>query len=65
MHRLNAKSSIALQLQAAGLSRDGSTVLATTGGLEPGAGSAVVTAPFAGGPVTTLIRGGFAPSWNR
>jgi hypothetical protein len=64
VHRLTAKKSIALQLQAAGISRDGSTVLATTGGLEPGPGSAVVTVPFAGGPPTTLIRGAFAPSWN-
>lgn len=64
VHRLNAKASIALQLEVAGISRDGTTVLATTGGLEPDARSAVVTVPFAGGPVTTLIRGGFAPSWN-
>jgi hypothetical protein len=65
VHTLNAKRSIALQLEVAGLSRDGSTVLATTGGLEPGPGSAVVSVPFAGGPVTTLIRGAFSPSWNR
>jgi hypothetical protein len=65
VHTLNAKRSIALQLEVAGLSRDGSTVLATTGGLEPGPGSAVVSVPFAGGPVTTLIRSAFSPSWNR
>jgi hypothetical protein len=64
VHRLTAKTSIALQLEAAGISRDGSTVLATTGGLEPSSASAIVTVPFAGGPPTTLIRGGFAPSWN-
>lgn len=65
VHTLTAKKSIALQLVAAGISRDGSTVLAATGGFDPGSGHDVVTVPFAGGPVTTLVRNGFAPSWNR
>lgn len=61
---LTAKKSIALQLVAAGISRDGSTVLAATGGFDPGSAHNVVSVPFAGGPVTTLVRNAFAPSWN-
>jgi Tol biopolymer transport system component len=61
---LTAKKSVALQLIAAGISRDGSTVLGATGGFEPGPGHNVVTVPFAGGPVKVLIRNAFAPSWN-
>jgi hypothetical protein len=61
---LTAKKSLALQLIAAGISRDGSTVLGATGGFEPGPGHNIVSVPFAGGPVKVLIRGAFSPSWN-
>jgi len=61
---LTAKKSVALQLIAAGISRDGSTVLGATGGFEPGPGHNIVSVPFAGGPVKVLIRGAFSPSWN-
>jgi Tol biopolymer transport system component len=65
VHLLTRKKSVALGLIAAGISRDGSTVLAATGGFEPGPGHNVVSVPFAGGPITTLVRNAFAPSWNR
>jgi hypothetical protein len=64
VHVLSPGKSIAYGLIAAGISRDGSTVLATTGGFEPGPGHNIVTVPFAGGPPTTLVRNAFAPSWN-
>jgi dipeptidyl aminopeptidase/acylaminoacyl peptidase len=65
VHRFSAKSSVAYQLFAAGISRDGTTVLASTGGLEPGPGHNVVTVPFAGGAPTVLVRNASSPSWNR
>jgi Tol biopolymer transport system component len=43
---------------------DGSTVLAATGGFDPGSGHNIVSVPFAGGPITTLVRNAFAPTWN-
>jgi Tol biopolymer transport system component len=64
VHTFSAKKSIALQLVAAGISRDGSTVLAATGGFDPGSGHNIVSVPFAGGPITTLVRNAFAPTWN-
>ena len=65
VHRFSAKKSLAYQLFAAGISRDGTTVLASTGGLEPGPGHNIVSVPFAGGPATVLVRNASAPSWNR
>ncbi len=65
VHRLSAKALLAHQLLAAGISRDGTTVLATTGGFEPGPGHNIVSVPFAGGPATVLVRDASAPSWNR
>jgi len=64
VHTFSHRRSIALSLVAAGISRDGSTVLAATGGFEPGPGHNVVTVPFAGGPLKTIVRDAFAPSWN-
>jgi Tol biopolymer transport system component len=64
VHTFSRKRSIALQLLAAGISRDGSTVLADTGGYDPSGRHDVVTVPFAGGPLKTLVRGAWAPSWN-
>ena len=56
---------MALQLVAAGISRDGSTVLGVTGGFDPtGSGHDVVSVPFAGGTPKVLVRDAFAPSWN-
>jgi hypothetical protein len=50
---------------ATALSRDGTTVLAQTGGEEgPGPGVNVVTIPFAGGPPTIIVRRGLSPFWN-
>jgi dipeptidyl aminopeptidase/acylaminoacyl peptidase len=48
------------------LSRDGTQVLAQTGGVDsgPGIGQNVVTIPFTGGPPTILVRGGLFPDWN-
>jgi Tol biopolymer transport system component len=47
------------------LSRDGTTVLAQTGGQEgPGRGRNTVAIPFGGGPPTVLVPGGLSPDWN-
>jgi Tol biopolymer transport system component len=47
------------------ISRDGTTVLAQTGGLEgPSPDTAVVTIPFDGGPPTVLVPRGLSPDWN-
>jgi Tol biopolymer transport system component len=47
------------------ISRDGTTVLAQTGGVEgPSPGQAVVAIPFGGGTPTTLVRRGINPDWN-
>ena len=49
----------------AAISRDGTTVLAQTGGQEgPSPGQNVVTIPFAGGPPTVLVRNAQSPDWN-
>jgi Tol biopolymer transport system component len=47
------------------LSADGSTVLATTGGYDPGDHHDVVSVPYAGGTPTVLIPNGFSPDWTR
>jgi Tol biopolymer transport system component len=47
------------------ISRDGTTVLAQTGGQEgPSPDQAVVTIPFSGGPPTVLVPRGLSPDWN-
>jgi Tol biopolymer transport system component len=49
----------------AAISRDGTTVLAQTGGQEgPSRGQNVVSIPFAGGAPTVLVRNAGAPDWN-
>jgi hypothetical protein len=48
-----------------GLSRDGTTVLASTGGLEPGPSHDVVAVPYGGGAKTVLARNATLPSWSR
>jgi Tol biopolymer transport system component len=47
------------------LSADGSTILATTGGYDPGDPHDVVTIPYTGGTPTVLIKSAFSPAWNR
>jgi hypothetical protein len=47
------------------LSADGSTILATTGGYDPGDPHDIVTVPYAGGRPTVLVRGGLSPDWTR
>jgi hypothetical protein len=47
------------------LSADGSTILATTGGYDPGNPHDIVTVPYTGGRPTILVRGGFSPDWTR
>jgi Tol biopolymer transport system component len=50
---------------AGAISRDGTTVLAQTGGLEgPDPNQAVVTIPFTGGPPSVLVPRGIMPAWN-
>jgi Tol biopolymer transport system component len=47
------------------LSADGSTILGSTGGFEPGPGHNVVTVPYGGGKPTVLARNAYEPDWNR
>jgi Tol biopolymer transport system component len=47
------------------LSADGSTILATTGGYDPGDQHDVVTVPYTGGTPTVLARDAFSPDWTR
>ena len=47
-----------------GLSRDGNTVLATTGGPDPN-DSNVVAVPYNGGKLRVLARHARMPSWSR
>lgn len=47
------------------LSADGSTVLGSIGGFEPGPGHKVVTIPYAGGKQTVLANNASEPDWNR
>ncbi len=49
----------------AALSADGSAILGSTGGFEPGRRNDVVSAPYAGGHVTVLARNAFEPDWSR
>ncbi|HXD54296.1 MAG TPA: hypothetical protein VN618_06055 [Solirubrobacteraceae bacterium] len=49
----------------AGISRDGSSLLVSEGGIEgPASGENVVTVPFAGGPRKLLVAHAAEPSWN-
>ena len=52
-------------LVPAGISRDGSTVLMQTGGLDPTDRHDVVTVPWDGGAPTVLVRNARSPSWSR
>ena len=52
-------------LVGAALSADGSTILGSTGGFEPGPRHDVVSVPYAGGHTTVLARNAFEPDWNR
>ncbi len=47
------------------LSADGSTVLGSTGGFEPGPDHNVVTVPYGGGKPKVLVRNAFEPDWSR
>jgi len=47
------------------LSADGSTILATTGGYDPGDRHDVVTVPYGGGTPTVLVENAFSPGWTR
>ncbi len=47
-----------------GLSQDGSTILAVTSQVESADGD-IVTAAYAGGPTTVLIKHGNEPDWTR
>jgi Tol biopolymer transport system component len=47
------------------LSADGSTILATTGGYDPGDNHDVATIPYTGGRPTILVRNAFSPDWTR
>jgi Tol biopolymer transport system component len=53
-----------LQVDAFGISRDGSTILGATGGYDPGNVHDVVTTPYAGGPVKVLVKKAWSPSWS-
>jgi Tol biopolymer transport system component len=46
------------------LSPDGSTVLGSTGGFEPGSRQAVVSVPWSGGRPKVLVQGASSPSWG-
>jgi Tol biopolymer transport system component len=47
------------------LSADGSTVLGSIGGFEPGPGHKVVTIPYQGGKPKTLANNASEPDWSR
>jgi hypothetical protein len=47
------------------LSRDGTTILADTGGYDPGGRHDIVAIPYAGGTPRVLVRNAFNPDWNR
>jgi Tol biopolymer transport system component len=47
------------------LSADGSMILATTGGYDPGDAHDVVTIPYAGGRPAVLVGDAFSPDWTR
>jgi hypothetical protein len=47
-----------------GISRDGSTIVAQTGGPDPGSRHSFVAVAFGGGPRRLLLRGGADPDWT-
>ncbi len=47
------------------LSSDGTTVLGSTGGFEPGPNHTVSTIPYGGGKTRTLVRNASEPDWSR
>jgi hypothetical protein len=51
--------------RATGLSRDGSTIIGSSGGFEFGGHAQIVTAPYGGGGTEVLIARGRSPDWNR
>jgi Tol biopolymer transport system component len=50
---------------ATALSRDGRTVLGTTGGFEPNPNHDVATVRYGGGKPTILVKDAYEPAWNR
>jgi dipeptidyl aminopeptidase/acylaminoacyl peptidase len=50
---------------ATALSKDGTTILGSSGGFEWPGPAHIVTAPYTGGKTTTLISRGDSPEWNR
>ena len=48
-----------------GISRDGSTLLLQTNGIEPDARHDIVTMPWDGGRTTVLVRNARTPTWSR
>jgi Tol biopolymer transport system component len=52
-------------LIGAALSRDGSTILATSGAFEDTTQTEIVTVPYGGGKQRILVRRAFSPDWNR
>lgn len=52
-------------LVGAALSADGSTVLGSVGGFEPGPGHKVVSIPYLGGKPKTLAKNASEPDWDR
>jgi hypothetical protein len=51
-------------LVAAGISRDGRTIVAATNGPDPGAHHDIVAVSVAGGPIRLILRGGGDPDWT-
>jgi hypothetical protein len=62
-HRLGPN--LELGLQATGLSRDGSTVLAFDNPFEATSTANVVTLPYTGGKTTVLVKHAVSPEWSR
>jgi Tol biopolymer transport system component len=50
---------------ATALSKDGTTILGSSGGFEWPGPAHIVTAPYTGGKTKTLIARGDSPAWNR
>ena len=47
------------------LSSDGTTVLGSTGGFEPGPDHTVSTIPYGGGKTKVLVKNASEPDWSR
>jgi Tol biopolymer transport system component len=63
--RVRMVGTLAQGIVGAKLSSDGTTILATTGGYEPGPEHDVVSIPYEGKRPRVLARGAFNPDWNR